>query len=192
MTNLILASGSEIRYKLLRQSGLKFTVVKSGVNERDIQVSDTKDLSLVLAKVKALDVANKNCGALVIGCDQTLEFDGKVIHKAKDITEAKQRLLQFSGKVHYLHSSLALAKDNEIIWDLTKTTTLKMRDLSESNIDNFLAKSGDILSSVGCYKIEDLGISLFEYIKGNYHDIMGLPLLELLCKLRTLGIDGLL
>lgn len=193
---IILASLSPFRAELLKNAAINFTTQGAQINEREIEdsLSDINpyDLSKVLAEAKALDVSSRNFGALVIGCDQTLSLNGKVLHKAKTMDEAHRRLAKLSGQTHYLNSAICLAKDGQIIWSEVVVAAMTMRVLAPDFIGRHLVRVGQkILNSVGAYQIEGEGIQLFEKIEGDHFTIIGLPLLQLLQKLRLLGvIDG--
>jgi septum formation protein len=116
----------------------------------------------------------------------------EVLHKVTDMEGARRRLLQLSGKTHHLNSAVVLVRNGETLWRHVEVARLTMRTLDPGYVGRHLAQAGDaILSSVGAYQIEGLGIRLFDKIEGDTFTIMGLPLLPLLEKLRTLGeIDG--
>lgn len=198
-SRLILASSSPFRAQILTAAGVKFTAIRASFDERTIEKQlrsiKAKDVAEFLAEAKAVDCAqnvNKDNGTdktFILGCDQTLELEGKILHKAKTLTQARQRLEQMSQKTHYLHSAMALIVDGKKIWSTTETVNLTMRQLSATFIANYLKNTGEkILSSVGCYQIEGEGIQLFEKIEGDFFSIIGLPLLPLLKKLRELGV----
>lgn len=193
---LILASLSPYRAQLLRKAGLNFYVEGASFDERKeekkLETKKTKELSCFLASSKAKNVSNRFPDALVIGCDQTLDFEGQVLHKVANNREAQQRLRILSGKTHSLHSAVALFKNGQEIWVEVFSAYMTVRSLSSEFIEGYLARVGnDVLKSVGVYQIEGEGIHLFEKIEGDFFTIIGLPLLPLLVKLRHLGIiDG--
>lgn len=190
---IILASQSEHRAILLSNAGIKFKQQSADIDERAIEEPLLKaqlsaaDIAEILAIAKASDVSKQNVDSIVIGSDQTLSFNGKLLHKPKDMEEARRRLLELSGHSHELNSSVALVKNDEVLWTYTDKAIITFRDLSPKFIGNHLAQVGDkILSSVGAYQIEGEGVQLFKKIEGDFFTIMGLPLLPLLSKLRTL------
>ena len=190
---LVLASLSPFRAQLLKNAGLTFGVEGAEIDERQLDATfgdiTPKELALKLAEAKAKDVSRRIPQSIIIGCDQTLEFEGQVLHKAHDLEEAYHRLTALSGKTHYLHSGIVLVKNGEVIAADVATASMKMRPLSDKFIQHYLANVGEkILGSVGTYQIEGEGIQLFEKIEGDYFTIIGLPLLVLLKNLRILGI----
>lgn len=191
---LVLASGSSIRATLLRNAGLDFAVDPAGVDEREIERplleagAEPQEIALVLGKAKALDVALRRPGDLVIGADQVLGLGSTRFTKPADLVAARSQLALLSGKAHDLHSSVVVAKGGEVLWSHVSTASLHMRALSDAELDAYLAAAGSAaLSSVGCYQLEGLGIRLFERIEGDYFTILGLPLLPLLGFLREKG-----
>lgn len=198
MSNIILASGSAHRAELLKNAGLEFLQIPSTLDERAIEAplqdADVlpEDRAEILAEAKALDVSEKNMGSWVIGCDQILAFENQVLHKPKDMEAARRRLLQLSGKTHYLHSAVVLVRDGQAVWRHVTPCEMKMRQLDPAYIGRHLAEVGeDILSSVGAYHTEGRGAHLFDEIGGDLFSIIGLPLLPLLKALRENGvIDG--
>ncbi|PIT70182.1 Maf family nucleotide pyrophosphatase [Bartonella tribocorum] len=193
---LILASLSSYRAQLLKKAGLNFFIEGASFDEREIEKKTKektpKELSCFLASAKAKNVSDRFPDAFVIGCDQVLDLEGKVFHKATNIKQAYQRLCELSGKTHSLHSAVALFKNGQKIWIEAFSAHMSVRLLSPEFIQHYLERVGeDVLNSIGVYQIEGEGIHLFEKIDGDFFTIIGLPLLPLLTKLRHLGvIDG--
>lgn len=192
---LVLASGSKIRAELMRNAGLTIDVDPANVDERAVEAPLLKagfppeDLASVLAEAKANDVSARRSGELVIGADQILAFEGERRTKPDNMEEARRQLLAFSGKTHELLSAVVISKDGEAIWRHVSTARLTMRTLSPAFVGHYLAEAGDdVLSSVGAYQLEGLGLQLFEKIDGDYFTILGLPMLPLLAQLRELGV----
>ncbi len=121
--------------------------------------------------------------------DQVLAFEGRIISKPEDMEAARAQLLDLSGKTHTLHTSVAVANNGVTVWAQTDSATLTMRKLSPEFIGHYLAAAGEaVLSAVGAYQIESIGIQLFEKIDGDFFSILGLPLLPLLDTLRREGV----
>jgi len=180
----------------MENAGLAFESRAADIDERKIEAglegASPDEVALSLAKAKALDVGSHFSGALVIGSDQTMSLGSRVYHKTKSLAEAKESLLSLSGKTHRLNSAIALARNNEILWEHVAHADLTVRTLSESFVDRYLSRAGEkVFGSVGAYQLEGEGIQLFSRIEGDYFTILGLPMLPLLEKLRELGaIDG--
>ncbi len=194
MTRLTLASQSAARRKLLRDVGLSFDVVSAGVDEDAIKTSMLRDggspneIAKALAEAKAIEVSRRTPG-LVIGADQTLDFEGVLFDKARDVDQLKRLLQTFRGKPHSLHSAVAVATDGLVVWGVTETATLHVRDFSDAFLDHYLQRESDaVLGCVGGYRIEGEGLQLFDKIEGDYFTILGLPLLGLMAYLRTQGL----
>ena len=188
---LILASRSTHRAQMLARAGVTFEVRAASVDERAVENAlgpdvTPADRAEVLARVKAEAVSEHEPGATVIGCDQILELDGSILHKADTMADARRRLLALQGRTHTLHSAICLVRDGETIWSTVVPAHMTMRSLTPKAIGHYLADAGDaILGSVGCYQIEAHGIRLFETIDGDWWTIVGLPLLPLLAALRA-------
>jgi septum formation protein len=184
---LILASKSQTRRTLLNNAGLRFSVASAPLDEREIEqrllTLDPNRAALArgLAEAKALAVSAENPDALVIGADQTLDFEGRGFHKPADRDEASRRLMAMAGQSHALHSGVALAQGGAIVWSAVETATLTFKRFSRQTLDMVLDLEGDaILDSVAAYRLEGPSIRLFAAIKGDYFTILGLPLLALL------------
>jgi septum formation protein len=190
---VILASKSAARAAVLRSAGVPFEAVDSGVDEGTAKAdwlakgAGPREVAEGLAERKAVAVSKDRAG-LVIGADQTLDLDGALYDKAQDAAEARVRLTTLRGRRHLLHSALVVANDGAPVWRITESPALSMRRFSDAFLDDYLGRHGAaVLGSVGCYRLEDAGIQLFEKIEGDYFAILGLPLLPLLSFLRAQG-----
>ena len=196
-TPVVLASTSAIRQQILRGAGVAFDAVAAAVDEtsaKDALLAEglgPRDIADALAEAKAVKIARRRPG-LVIGADQTLDFEGRLIDKAESVDEARERLQTLRGKTHKLHCGMVVARDGQPIWREVVTSTLRMRPFSDDYLDGYLARNGPaILSSVGCYQLEGEGIQLFDHIEGDYFAILGLSLIPLLDLLRRHGAVAL-
>lgn len=195
MTDIILASKSVHRQTLLKNAGVDFIAQSADINEREVETPLIKaglggeDVAEVLAIAKATEISKAHVDAYVIGCDQTLSLGGELLHKVANMEEAQRRLLQLSGKKHQLNAAVSLVRNGEVIWSHVEVATITMRTLDPGFIGRHLSDAGEtILSSVGAYQIEGLGVQLFEKVEGDYFSIIGLPVLPLLTELRKLGL----
>jgi len=191
---LILASKSATRRAVLDGAGVTYEAVGSGVDEEATkqvllaQGAAPTAIAEALAEEKALAVSAARPG-LVIGADQTLDLQGRLYDKADTVEAARERLRLLRGKPHQLHSAVVAAEGGAVVWRVTESATLTMRDFSNDFLENYLAAEGEAaLGSVGCYRLEGLGVQLFSRIEGDYFTILGLPLMGLLDLLRHRGI----
>lgn len=187
---LILASGSSARRKLLEAAGVAFRVAPADVEEDDLRAAlgptaAPARVALTLARAKAEEASRRAPGALVVGADQVLALGGTIYTKPPDVGAARRQLRSLSGQTHELLSAVSLAQDGQEIWSHIETASLTMREFSDAFLDNYMASVGDrVCASVGAYELEGLGIQLFAQIEGDYFTILGLPLLPLLAELR--------
>jgi septum formation protein len=191
---VVLASASATRAAILAHAGLEVLRDSSGVDEDEIKRSfrreglDAASCATALAETKAMRVAARHTGALVIGADQMLDCAGTWFDKPRDRDEARAQLLALRGKRHELVSAVAVVRNGAVIWRLVDRSRLTMRAFSDAFLDTYIAALGDdVLSSVGVYQLEGLGAQLFDKIEGDYFSILGLPLLPLLDFLRGHG-----
>ena len=190
---LILASRSAARRAMLTGAGVPFTALDAGVDEDAIKTAlagiDPAELALELARAKALAVSRRDPEAWVLGSDQTLAFDGGMVSKAADLTEARQRLHGLRGRTHHLNAAAALAHDGAVVWSGVDTARMTMRRFSDDFLDAYLEAEGeDLLGSVGCYRLEGMGSQLFDRVEGDYFTVLGMPLWPVLDELRRAGV----
>lgn len=198
MTQIILASTSPFRLKMLRDAGLSVDAIASDIDERAIDATlegtgvTPAEVADILAEAKAVSVSEMHPDALVIGADQTLSLDDQIFHKPADMEGARRHLLALSSKTHELNSAVVLARAGVPLWHTVSVARMTMRKLDPSFIGRHLSHVGPkALQSVGAYQIEGEGIQLFDRIDGDHFTIVGLPLLPLLGALRAQGaIDG--
>jgi septum formation protein len=197
LSQIILASTSRARREMLAAAGVPFTVEAAEVDEPAIRAKllgekvqpKPPQIAEALARAKAEDVSGRHKGALVIGGDQVLALGSELLTKAKNTAAARATLERLRGRVHELHSAVALAANGKVLWAHTGTARLKMRDFSDAFLDDYITRAGErIQQSVGAYELEGLGVQLFETIEGDYFTILGLPLLPLLAELRAHGM----
>lgn len=190
---LVLASASPARRQLLAAAGLAFDVVPADVDEAALKRrhagTPAEDLAGTLAAAKAETVSRDRAEAVVIGADQVLAAEDELLDKPVDRTAAAATLARLQGRTHALISAVVVARGGKIVWRHVATAALRMRALDTAQIDRYLARAGDdVLASVGAYRLEDIGVTLFERVEGDYFTILGLPLLPLLAELRRLDV----
>ena len=180
--NVILASKSKVRKKILEQYGVKCEVHPSYIDEDAVKKSLDKQnatpeiVSKNLAELKSNKVSQKFPESFVIGADSVIDLRGKVISKPEDRKEALGILKNLNGKTHYLISSVCISKNGGMVWNYTDKAALTMKEMSIKELELYLSKiSDDDLYSYNVYQIEGLGRDLFSKIEGNENTIMGLP-----------------
>jgi septum formation protein len=196
--SLVLASRSESRRALLSAAGLDPEVVAPGVDERALEERHLarggalESLAAELACAKALAVSAERPDAYCIGADQTLTLEGRIFHKSRDLAEGAQTLAALSGKTHRLTSAFCVARAGKALVVHRDHADLRMRALDPGEISRYLERAGPgVLTSVGVYQGEGLGIHLFEHIEGDHSVVLGLPMLSLLAWLRRENLISL-
>lgn len=191
---LILASGSPIRWQMLTQAGVAFDVQTARIDEDMIKDSllaeqaTARDIADALAELKARKISDRNPGALVIGCDQVLSFENRLISKPGSRDDARDQLSEMRGKRHQLLSAAVICEDGQPLWRFVGTVRLLMRDFSDEFLDGYLDRNWPgVADSVGAYKLEEEGVRLFSRVEGDYFTVLGMPLLELLSYLTLRG-----
>ena len=191
---LILASGSEIRARLLQNANVAFDVHKARVDEEMIrraleaEGATPRDVADALAEAKARKVSLKNPEAVVLGCDQVLDFQGEMFSKPADPDEVRTQLLRLKGQRHMLYSAAVIYQNGEPVWRFVGGVRLFMRHFSDTFLDDYVDRNWDsIRHSVGGYKLEEEGVRLFEKIDGDYFTVLGMPLVEILSYLTLRG-----
>ena len=184
--NIILASRSGIRKKILENNGIKCEVIPAKINEDQIKgfllkTNTTPELiSKNLAKLKANKISEKKYGELVLGADSVIDLNGELISKPKNRDEAFAILKKLNGKKHQLISSVCISKNGAMIWNSTDASALTMKQLNIDEIKLYLKKIRDKeLYAYGVYQIEADGRSLFLKIEGDEDTIMGLPVKQI-------------
>ena len=191
---IILASGSAARRKVLTDAGIPAVSIKPNVDEDALKQNmrrnnlSVAEQAMKLAEAKALEVSERQAGLILAG-DQMLNLDGRAFDKPKDLDEAKSHLRALSGRSHTLETAIIIAEDGKPVWQHLSQPKLRVRDLSDTFIDAYVETAGDVLlSTVGAYQFEGLGAQIFSRIEGDFFSILGMPLLPLLDYLRTRGV----
>ena len=190
---IILASKSEVRKKILEENGIKCIVEPPNIDENLIKESLLKEnvtselISKNLAELKANKVSQKKSEKLVLGADSIIDLDGEIISKPSNRNDAFNILRKLNGKKHQLISSVCISKNGSMIWNYTDAANLTMKKMTNEELKSYLTKIKDKeLYAYNVYQIEGEGRSLFSKIEGDEDTIMGLPVKQIKAYLNTL------
>ncbi len=189
---LVLASASASRKAMLKAAGVNFEAIPAMIDERALEHSlggvAPAEVAQALAIAKALAMSQSKPGRLVLGSDSLVELGGTRFDKPRDKAEAAAHLRAFSGRTMQLHSAAALVRDGSVLWSHSEPAELAVRALSARFIDRYLtAEWPAVAGCVGVFRIEGLGVQLFEEISGSHFTVLGMPLLAVLRALRAHG-----
>ena len=182
MSNIILASKSKVRKKILEKYNINCLVEPSNIDEEPIKDSllnvgtSPEMISKNLAELKANKISQKKNEEVVLGADSVIDLEGEIISKPSDRKEALNILKKLNGKKHYLISSVCISKNGSMIWNYTDKAALTMKKMSDEELKEYLDKiSDEALFAYNVYQIEGEGRNLFSNIEGDEDTIMGLP-----------------
>ena len=182
INQIILASKSNVRKKILNENQIACTVEPSNIDEDSVKESLLKEraspetVSKNLAELKANKISQKFTSDIVLGADSVIDLKGEIISKPENRLEAFKILKKLNGKTHQLISSVCISKGGLMIWNYTDKASLTMKQMSEEELKKYLSKiSDEALYSYNVYQIEGEGKSLFSKIVGDEDTIMGLP-----------------
>ena len=193
--DLILASTSASRNRLLKNAGVSFQAIPPGIDEaaikheRKLDGLGPREVAEALATAKADSVAREHQYTIVIGSDQLLVCNEEWFDRPTCLDSARKQLERLSGQVHQLVNSTVIIKNSTAIWKYENTINVEMHELNSDLIKKYLAKEGRaVCESVGAYKLEGHGAQLLAQVDGDFFSILGLPLLPLLGFLRVQDI----
>jgi len=179
---IILASKSGVRKKILEENKIRCKVEPSNVDEDSVKESLLKEkatptiISKNLAELKANKISQKFTEEMVLGADSVIDLEGEIISKPNDRVEALEILKKMNGKIHQLISSVCISRGGSMIWNYTDKASLTMKNMTILELESYLKKiSDDDLYAYNVYQIEGEGRSLFSKIEGDEDTIMGLP-----------------
>lgn len=189
---IVLASKSASRRAMLDAAGVAHEAIPASLDERALEAGladcTPGEIAEALSVAKAQAVASTHAGRLVLGSDSLVTCGGRRFDKPESRAQAAEHLHYFSGKVMELHSAAALVRDDTCEWSAASLARLHVRELSEGFIERYLdAEWPEVGHCVGVFRIEGLGVQLFERIEGDHFTVLGMPLLGVLGALRELG-----
>ena len=186
VNQIILASKSGVRKKILEDNEIICKIEPSNVDEDSVKESLLKekatptDISKNLAELKANKISQKFINEIVLGADSIIDLEGEIISKPNDRAEALEILKKLNGKTHHLVSSVCISKGGFMIWNYTDKASLTMKNMSFSDLKVYLKKiSDETLYAYNVYQIEGEGKGLFSKIEGDKDTIMGLPIRQI-------------
>ena len=179
---IILASKSGVRKKILEENNIQCKIEPSNVDEDSVKESLLKErasptiISKNLAELKANKISQKFVEEMVLGADSVIDLEGEIISKPNNRAEALEILKRLNGKTHQLISSVCISRGGSMIWNYTDKASLTMKDMTFLELENYLKKISDKdLYAYNVYQIEGEGRNLFSKIEGDEDTIMGLP-----------------
>ena len=179
---IILASKSVVRKKILEENQIRCIIEPSNIDEDSVKDALLKRnatpeiISKNLAELKANKISQKRNNILVLGADSVIDLKGKIISKPTNREEALEILRNLNGQTHQLISSVCISQNGSMVWNCTDKASLTMKKMSEEELKVYLAKiSDEALYAYNVYQIEGEGRFLFSEIKGDKDTIMGLP-----------------
>ena len=183
---IILASKSDVRKKILELNNIKCKIEPSNVDEDSVKESLLKEkanptiISKNLAELKANKISQKFIEEMVLGADSVIDLEGEIISKPNDRAEALEILKKMNGKTHQLISSVCISRGGSMIWNYTDKASLTMKNMSFLELEDYLKKiSDEALYAYNVYQIEGEGRDLFSKIEGDENTIMGLPVKQI-------------
>lgn len=194
MTQIILASSSPSRLRLLESVGVKPEVIVSGIDEESPELNSLSpsDLVIKLASLKANAVKSRApINALIIGCDSTFDFNGKSFGKPLNRENAIERSKLLSGKFGYLHTGHCII-DVKNGKEINKLSSAKVQfaEMTNEEIVDYV-DSGEPLNVAGGFTLDGLSAPFITSIKGDPSGIIGLSLPLLRNMVMSLGYSWL-
>ena len=182
VNEIILASKTKVRKKILENNKIVFRVEPSNVDEDSVKESLSKEkaspesICKNLAELKANKISQKFINAIVIGADSVIDLEKEIISKPNNRIEALKILQKINGKTHHLVSSVCISRGGSMIWNYTDKASLTMKNMNLLELEGYLKKIPDeVLYAYNVYQIEGEGRGLFSKIEGDEDTIMGLP-----------------
>ncbi len=189
--SLVLASSSITRRALLDRIGIPYQIDAPDIDERVHENESADAACRRLAREKARTVAERHPGSVIIGSDQLVSCDGRIMGKPHDRPRATEQLRFMSGKAVYFHVSVAVIDAHGGMQEHSETVIAQLRSLCDSEIQHYLTREQPF-GSAGSMKSEGLGTALLDSMQSDDPTaILGLPLIATLRLLRAVGINPL-
>ena len=185
--DIVLASSSPWRQRILLDAGIRCTALPSHVNEAAITGANPREVACNRARAKASDVSARCPDALVIGADQVIHLDGEAIGKPRSSAEWMARLMAFRGRTHLLTTAVVLMGGGGPEELFSVDTRVRFRtDVTDDELRAYIAH-GEARGCAGGYMVEQRGVWLIEAIDGDWTNVVGLPVFDLVSRLRQRG-----
>ena len=184
---LVLASQSPRRRELLEKITKDFTIHPASSPEDAPESLSPPERAAYLARHKAVEVAELEPDALVLGCDTVVAVGDQVLGKPRDRADCMRMLSLLSGREHCVHTGVCLAKGKKVL-TFTQTTRVWFYPLSQAEMKAY-ADSPEPYDKAGAYGIQGLGSLLVKRIEGDYFGVMGLPVAPLARAMKAMGYD---
>ena len=192
---IVLASSSQIRSRLLNNAGIQHDVQKAVIDEEAVKASlesqgvSPRNIVDALADIKAKKIANQFSDAFTIGCDQIIVFQNKIFSKPKTKADMTLQIETMKGQSHEVLSAAVIYQGNLPIWRYIAQTKVTLRVLPSKYIKTYVDEHWETTRNcVGCYEVEKNGAKIIKNIEGDFFNILGMPLLEILDFLEIHGI----
>ena len=185
--HFILASGSPRRRQLLQILGMQFTVIPSEVEETPSHGEESVSYAARAAREKALDVAERHPGQLVLGADTVVEVDSEILGKPSSTEEAANMLRRLSGRSHLVHTAVTLAGNGKV-HEVVDSARVEFVDLDDEKIRWYIA-TGEPMDKAGAYAVQGLGGLLVARVDGSPNTVIGLPVHRLPELFAAHGLD---
>ena len=178
MKNLVLASGSPRRKEILEKAGYAFTIDPSDFDEDSVDPHSMPphELARFLSLQKALDVAARHTGSVVLAADTFIVFEGEIMGKPHTPEEATRMLMKLSGRTHSVITGFSIVQGAQIHSDSVESR-VTFRELRTREIEDYVG-TGEPLDKAGAYAIQEMGSALVEDLEGSLDNVIGLPLQE--------------
>lgn len=186
MGPLILASTSTWRLRMLRDAGVAVEAEDPGVDEAELWHDDPVQTARLRARAKASAVAHRRPDAWVLGADQVVHDGRQLFGKPPDPDTHAARLRAMRGRAHTLHTAWALLGPGDPVEQVARTTLFARADVTDDEIQRYVA-TGEARGCAGGYALEQTGAFLFERVEGDFFNVLGLPLLDVMTALRRKG-----
>lgn len=190
--NIILASASPRRRELLERMGIRrFRVMVSDADETLEEGLSPAEQVERLSRIKAQAVAAEaaEADAIIIAADTVVALDGAILGKPADEADARRMLSALSGARHHVYTGVTVLQGGKAL-TRHEETAVEFRPLTAQEIEWYIA-AGECMDKAGAYGIQGFGALLVTGIRGDYYNVMGLPVVRLAGMLKQFGVDCL-